>query len=250
MLIIPAVDLKDGKCVRLEQGEVQRETVFSHHPAEIAKRWERLGGELLHIVDLDGAFAGSPRNKEVIEEIRQEIRIPIQLGGGIRELDVIEQYLALGINRVIIGTAAYQREEFVSEACGRFPGQILVGIDARNGNVAIKGWAEQTDLTAVALAHRCEHAGAAAIVYTDIQRDGMLRGINLAATKALARELSIPVIASGGVANMEDITALIPLAREGVVGVIVGRALYEGKLDLSEAIRAAKENALEYFQKI
>lgn len=249
MLIIPAIDLKDGKCVRLEQGELQRETVFSHSPPEIAKNWERLGGELLHIVDLDGAFAGIPRNKEVIEEIRQAIHIPIQLGGGIRDLGVIEQYLAMGINRVIIGTAAYQREEFVSEACSRFPAQILVGIDARNGNVAIKGWAEQTELSAVALARRCERAGVAAIVYTDIQRDGMLTGINLAATKALAQEISIPVIASGGVANMEDILGLMPLAPEGVVGVIVGRALYEGKIDLSEAIEAVRRNTLEECQK-
>jgi len=240
MLIIPAVDLKDGKCVRLKQGELQRETVFSRSPAEVAKRWERLGGELLHVVDLDGAFAGVPRNKEVIEEIRQEIRIPIQLGGGIRDLGIIEQYLGLGINRVIIGTAAYQQRELVSEACGHFPGQILVGIDARDGKVAIKGWAEQTDLPSVALAQRCERAGVAAIVYTDIQRDGMLTGVNLAATKALAREISIPVIASGGVARMKDIMDLLPLAEDGVMGVIVGRALYEGKIDLGEAIQAAK----------
>jgi phosphoribosylformimino-5-aminoimidazole carboxamide ribotide isomerase len=245
MLIIPAIDLKDGRCVRLQQGELQRETVFSHNPPEMAQNWEQLGGEFLHIVDLDGAFSGIPRNKGVIEEIRRAIQIPIQLGGGIRDLETIEQYLVLGVNRVIIGTAAYQEEGFISEACARFPGQIVVGIDARNGSVAIKGWAEQTDLSALTLARRCEQAGVAAIVYTDIQRDGMLTGINLAATQALAREISIPVIASGGVAKMEDIVGLMPLAQDGVVGVIVGRALYEGTIDLREAIRVAKKKRVE-----
>lgn len=245
MLIIPAIDLKRGKCVRLEQGEMERETVFSHHPPEIASKWEGLGAELLHIVDLDGAFSGTPRNKEVIKEMRQAIHIPMQLGGGIRDLDVIEQYLAMGINRVILGTAAYQQEQLLSEACLKFPGQILVGIDARNGKVAIKGWAEQTDLAAVALAHRCEREGVAAIVYTDIQRDGMLTGVNVSATRALAQEISIPVIASGGVAKLEDIIELMPLAQEGVVGVIIGRALYTGKIDLEEAIGLAKKSSTE-----
>lgn len=242
MLIIPAIDLKEGKCVRLEQGEKQKETIFSLHPPEVARKWEGLGAKMLHLIDLDGAFSGSPKNKEVIKEIRKEIRIPIQLGGGIRTLENIEHYLSLGINRVIIGTSAYKQTGFLSEACLKFPDQIVVGIDARNGKVAIKGWTEQTELSAIALAKQSEKEGVAAIIYTDIQRDGMLTGINLPATQMLAQAVSIPVIASGGVATTEDIKGLLPLAKNGVKGVIIGRALYEGKIDLTEAIRVAKEN--------
>ena len=245
MIVIPAIDLKNGKCVRLKQGEMNRETVFSNHPPEVARHWEAMGAEMLHLVDLDGAFFGSPGNKEVIEEIRQEVRIPLQLGGGIRTLEVIEEYLNLGINRVILGTAVCQQKNFLKEAALNFPDRILVGIDARNGKVAIKGWAEQTDLSAIELARRSEKEGAAAIIYTDIQRDGMLRGINLKATQVLAQSVSIPVIASGGVARLEDIKRLMPLTKDGVTGVIIGRALYEGKIDLKEAIGVTKRSFSE-----
>jgi phosphoribosylformimino-5-aminoimidazole carboxamide ribotide isomerase len=245
MLIIPAIDLKNGKCVRLEQGEMRKETVFSHQPPEIARNWEALGAEMLHLVDLDGAFSGAPQNKEVIQEIRQAVSIPVQLGGGIRTLEVIEQYLNMGINRVILGTAAYQQKNFFCEASLNFPDQILVGIDARNGKVAIKGWSEQTDLSAIELAKRSEKEGVAGIIYTDIQRDGMLTGINLSATKTLAQAVSIPVIASGGMATIEDILNIMPLSKDGVTGVIIGRALYAGKIDLGEAIQVAKKNAIE-----
>ncbi|MFH0811570.1 MAG: 1-(5-phosphoribosyl)-5-[(5-phosphoribosylamino)methylideneamino]imidazole-4-carboxamide isomerase [Pseudomonadota bacterium] len=240
MLIIPAIDLKNGKCVRLEQGVMEKETLFSHHPREIARQWEALGAEMLHLVDLDGAFSGIPQNKVVIQEIRQAVTIPIQLGGGIRTLDVIEQYLSMGINRVILGTIAYQQKAFLSEACLQFPDRIVVGIDARNGKVAIKGWAEQTDFSAIELARRCEHEGAAAIIYTDILRDGMLTGVNLSATRMVAQAVSIPIIASGGVATIEDIRKLMPLTNDGVRGIIIGRALYEEKIDLKEAIWVAK----------
>lgn len=245
MLIIPAIDLKNGKCVRLEQGEMRKETVFSHQPPEIARNWEALGAEMLHLVDLDGAFSGAPQNKEVIQEIRQVVSIPVQLGGGIRTLEVIEQYLNMGINRVILGTAAYQQKNFFCEASLNFPDQILVGIDARNGKVAIKGWSEQTDLSAIELARRSEKEGVAGIIYTDIQRDGMLTGINLSATKTLAQAVSIPVIASGGMATIEDILNIMPLSKDGVTGVIIGRALYAGKIDLGEAIQVVKKNAIE-----
>jgi len=244
MLIIPAVDLKNGKCVRLEQGEMRKETVFSHHPPEVAKNWESLGAEILHLIDLDGAFSGRPQNKGVIQEIRQQLHIPIQLGGGIRTLDAIEGYLNMGIDRVVIGTAAYQQPGFLAEACLNFPDRILVGIDARNGKIAIEGWTEQTSFSAVAFAHRCENEGVTAIIYTDIQRDGMLTGVDFFATQKLAQAVSIPVIASGGVAAVEDIIRLLPLAQDGVMGVIIGRALYEGKIDLGEAIRVVKKNFL------
>ncbi|MBW1678889.1 MAG: 1-(5-phosphoribosyl)-5-[(5-phosphoribosylamino)methylideneamino]imidazole-4-carboxamide isomerase [Deltaproteobacteria bacterium] len=241
MLIIPAIDLKNGKCVRLEQGEMRKETVFSHHPPEIARNWEALGAEMLHLVDLDGAFSGAPQNKEVIQEIRQAINIPIQLGGGIRTLKTIDLYLKMGIDRVILGTIAYQHKKFLSEACSIFPSQIVVGIDARDGKVAIKGWAEQTHLSAIDLARRCEKEGVAAIIYTDIKRDGMLTGVNLSATRMVAQTVSIPVIASGGVATLKDIVNIMPLAEDGVMGVITGRALYEGTIDLAEALQVVKK---------
>ena len=242
MLIIPAIDLKNGECVRLEQGELERTTVFSHYPPEVAQKWEALGAEMLHLIDLDGAFAGTPQNKAVVKEIRQATRIPVQVGGGIRTIESIEEYLNLGINRVILGTAVYQQKNLLSEACARFPDQIVVGIDARNGKVAIKGWAEQTDLSAVQLAKHSAKQGVAALIYTDIQRDGMLTGINLEATRLLARSVSIPVIASGGVATIEDIKNLLPLTKDGIKGVIIGRALYKGTIDLKEALRVVKRN--------
>jgi phosphoribosylformimino-5-aminoimidazole carboxamide ribotide isomerase len=240
MIIIPAIDLKDGKCVRLQQGEMDKETVFSTNPPEMAVQWEALGAEMLHLVDLNGAFSGSPENRSVVEQIRKAIQIPIELGGGIRSLETIEAYVSLGINRVILGTIACENPDFLTEACTRFPGRIAVGIDARNGNVAIKGWAEQTELSALELARRCQKKGVTAIIYTDITRDGMLTGVNAAATQELAQAVSIPVIASGGVATIDDIQKLLPLGRDGVEGVIVGRALYAGTISLKEAISLTK----------
>lgn len=240
MLIIPAIDLKAGKCVRLEQGEMARETVFSLHPARIAEQWNSQGAQWLHLVDLDGAFAGEPKNKEAVRDIRASVDLRLELGGGLRTLAAIEGYLRLGIDRVIIGTAAYEQGDFVAQACRAFPGRIAVGIDARDGNVAIKGWAEQTSMPAVELARRCEDQGVTALIYTDIVRDGMLTGVNISATQAFARAVSVPVIASGGVASIEDVVRLKPLEEDGVVGAIVGKALYAGTIDLAEAIRTAQ----------
>jgi phosphoribosylformimino-5-aminoimidazole carboxamide ribotide isomerase len=240
MIVIPAIDLKNGQCVRLEQGLMERDTVYSTNPAATARHWQEEGGELLHIVDLDGAFAGVPKNRAVIEQIVAAIDIPSQLGGGIRDLATIEAYLALGLSRVIIGTAAQRNPQLVSAACQRFPGQIVVGIDAKNGMVAVQGWAEVTDVTAIDLARRFEGDGVAAIIYTDITRDGMLQGPNLDATRQLAEAISIPVIASGGVSSLQDIRDLLAIERFGVAGVITGKAIYSGALNLREAVRVAK----------
>lgn len=240
MIVIPAIDLKDGKCVRLEQGLMERDTVYSEDPAATARRWQDEGGELLHIVDLDGAFAGVPKNRAAIEAIVKAIDIPAQLGGGIRDLATIEAYLALGLSRVIIGTAAQRNPQLVTDACQRFPGQIVVGIDAKNGMVAVQGWAEVTDITAVELAKRFAGDGVAAIIYTDIARDGMLQGPNLDATRALAEAAGIPVIASGGVSSLKDIENLLAIEKYGVTGVITGKAIYSGSLDLREAVKLAK----------
>jgi len=241
MMIIPAIDLKNGNCVRLKQGEMKKETIFSYHPQQVAQEWESLGAKMLHLIDLDGAFKGVPQNREVIKKIRQRISIPIQLGGGIRSLETIEEYIAMGIDRVILGTIAYQGKEFLSEACSKFPGRIVVGIDAREGKVAIKGWSEQTDLSAITFARRCEKEGVAAIIYTDIKRDGMLTGINVPATQIVAREISVPVIASGGVATIKDVLNVISLSKDGIKGLIIGRALYDGSIDLSEALQVVKK---------
>ena len=240
MIVIPAIDLKDGKCVRLEQGLMERDTVYSDNPAATARRWQEEGGELLHIVDLDGAFAGVPKNRGAIEQIVKAIDIPAQLGGGIRDLATIEAYLSLGLTRVIIGTAAQRTPELVTEACRRFPGQIVVGIDAKNGMVAVQGWAEVTGIMAVELAKQFAGDGVAAIIYTDIARDGMLQGPNLEATRALAQAAGIPVIASGGVSNLKDIENLLAIEKYGVTGVITGKAIYSGSLNLREAVRVAK----------
>jgi phosphoribosylformimino-5-aminoimidazole carboxamide ribotide isomerase len=236
MIVIPAIDLKEGKCVRLEQGEMHRDTVFSDTPAEQALTWQQAGAELLHLVDLDGAFAGQPKNKAAIEEILRAITIPAQLGGGIRDIATIEAYLALGLSRVIIGTAAQRNPALVIEACQQFPGQIVVGIDAKNGMVAVQGWAELTDITAVDLAKKFEDCGVSAIIYTDISRDGMMGGPNLEATKSLAEAISIPVIASGGVSSLKDIENLMAIETSGVTGAITGKAIYTGAIDLAEAI--------------
>jgi phosphoribosylformimino-5-aminoimidazole carboxamide ribotide isomerase len=242
MLIIPAIDLKEGKCVRLEQGLMDRATVYSDDPATTAKHWEAQGAELLHVVDLNGAFAGVPKNLEAIKAIRAAIRIPIEVGGGIRDMATIKSLVSIGINRIILGTAAIENPAFVQEACAAFPGKIIVGIDAKDGMVAIKGWAEVTTVKAVDLALQMQEYGVIAIIYTDIKRDGMLTGPNIEATKALAKALHIPVIASGGVHTMKDIEDLLAVRYAGVSGVITGKAIYSGSLDLKEAITFVKLN--------
>jgi phosphoribosylformimino-5-aminoimidazole carboxamide ribotide isomerase len=242
MIVIPAIDLKDGKCVRLEQGLMDRDTVFNDNPGAQAKAWQDQGAELLHIVDLDGAFAGEPKNRSAIEAIVKAITIPSQLGGGIRDIATIEAYLALGLSRVIIGTAAQRNPELVREACLKFPGQIVVGIDAKNGMVAVQGWAELTDITAIDLAKKFEGFGVSAIIYTDISRDGMLQGPNLEATRALAEAVSIPVIASGGVSSLKDIENLMAIESSGVTGVITGKAVYTVAIKLAEAVALTRGN--------
>ena len=240
MIVIPAIDLKEGKCVRLEQGLMDKDTVFNDNPAAQARAWQEQGAEMLHIVDLDGAFAGQPKNRAAIEAIVKAITIPSQLGGGIRDIETIEAYLSLGLSRVIIGTAAQRNPELVKEACARFPGRIVVGIDAKNGMVAVQGWAEVTDITAVDLARKFQDCGVAAIIYTDISRDGMLQGPNLEATKALAEAVSIPIIASGGVSSLQDIRNLMAIETSGVSGVITGKAVYTGAIKLAEAVALTK----------
>lgn len=240
MIVIPAIDLKEGKCVRLEQGLMERDTVFNDYPGAQAQDWQEQGAELLHIVDLDGAFAGEPKNRTAIEAIVRAVSIPTQLGGGIRDLATIEAYLSLGIDRVIIGTAAQRNPELVKEACEKFPGRIVVGIDAKNGMVAVQGWAEITGITAVELARKFEGFGVAAIIYTDISRDGMLQGPNIEATRQLAEAVNIPVIASGGLSTLKDIENLMAIESSGVTGVITGKAIYTGAINLAEAIRIGK----------
>jgi phosphoribosylformimino-5-aminoimidazole carboxamide ribotide isomerase len=242
MQIIPAIDIKDGHCVRLRQGDMQAATVFSEDPAAIARHWLELGAQRLHLVDLNGAVSGRPKNELAIREVVSVIgdEVPIQLGGGIRDLDTIERYLDDGISYVIIGTAAVKNPGFLHDACYAFPGHIIVGLDARDGKVATDGWSKMTGHDVVDLARKFEDYGVEAIVYTDIGRDGMLTGVNVEATAKLARELKTPVIASGGIASLQDIHDLIPFAGDGIIGAIAGRALYEGKLDFREALRVAK----------
>ena len=242
MLIIPAIDLKDGKCVRLEQGLMEKATVYSDDPTTAAKHWESQGAELLHVVDLNGAFAGELKNLDAIRAIRAAIKIPIEVGGGIRDIATINTLAAVGIDKIILGTAAIENPPFVREACERFPGKIIVGIDAKDGMVAIKGWAEVTKVKAIDLAKQMQDQGVIAIIYTDIKRDGMLSGPNIEATKALAEALHIPVIASGGVHTMKDIENLLKVRYSGVSGVITGKAIYSGSLNLREAILFVKLN--------
>ena len=242
MIVIPAIDLKEGKCVRLEQGLMEKDTVFCDNPAEQAREWERQGGELLHIVDLYGAFAGVPKNRDAIAAIVAAVSIPTQLGGGIRDMDTIGAYLGLGLSRVILGTAAQRNPQLVEEACRLFPGRIVVGIDAKNGMVAVQGWAEVTGVTAVELAKRFEGYGVAAIIYTDISRDGMMQGPNIDATRALAEAISIPVIASGGVSSLRDIENLMAIESAGVTGAITGKAIYTGAIKLAEAVALTRKN--------
>lgn len=240
MLIIPAIDLKEGKCVRLERGVMSTATVYSEDPATTANRWQAEGAEWLHVVDLDGAFAREPKNREAIDAIVRSVNIPIQIGGGVRTLDTLSAYLRLGVRRVVLGSAAYSDPALLLEACERFPGQVVLGIDSRKGMVAVEGWSQTTDMDASEFARKFDNFALAAIVYTDILRDGMETGPNIEATRRLAQAVTTPVIASGGVGCLDDIKALHCLERDGVVGVIVGRALYTGNLALSEAIAAAK----------
>ncbi len=238
MLIIPAIDLKDGQCVRLRQGLMEDSTVFSDDPVAVARRWVEAGCRRLHLVDLNGAFAGEPVNGDVVTAIAAAYPgLPIQIGGGIRTLETIEHYLRAGVSYVIIGTKAVKEPAFVAEACRAFPGKIIVGLDAKDGLVATDGWAEVSSVRATDLAKQFESDGVAAIVYTDIARDGMMQGVNVEATVAMARASSIPVIASGGITNMDDIRALNAVAHEGICGAITGRAIYEGTLDVAEAQR-------------
>lgn len=236
MLIIPAIDLKDGKCVRLRQGRMDDSTVFSDDPVAMAAQWVERGARRLHLVDLNGAFAGSPVNGDVVKAIAGAFpRLPIQIGGGIRSRETIESYLNAGVNYVIIGTKAVKEPEFVGRICAEFPGHIIVGIDAKSGLVATDGWAEVSEVKATGLAKQFETLGVSAIVYTDIDRDGMMQGVNLEATVAMARASAIPVIASGGITNLDDIKRLSQVAHEGILGAITGRAIYEGTLDIAEA---------------
>jgi phosphoribosylformimino-5-aminoimidazole carboxamide ribotide isomerase len=231
MILFPAIDLKDGQCVRLKLGEMSQATVFNDDPAAQALAFEGQGFRYLHVVDLNGAFAGKPVNAPAIEAILRAVQMPVQLGGGIRDLATVEMWLGKGIRRVILGTVAVRDPALVREACGRFPGRVAVGIDARGGKVAVEGWAETSELAAVDLARRFEDAGVAAIIYTDIDRDGVLKGLNLPATLALADAVSIPVIASGGLAGLDDIRALLQPQYAKLEGAITGRALYDGRLD-------------------
>ncbi len=250
MLIIPAIDLKDGQCVRLKQGLMEDATVFNNSPAAQAKAWLDQGARRLHLVDLNGAFAGKPVNDGAVRSILEVVdgRIPVQLGGGIRDLDTIERYLDLGITYVIIGTAAVKTPGFLQDACTAFPGHIIVGLDAKDGKVAVDGWSKITGHDVIDLAQKFENYGVEAIIYTDIGRDGMLTGINVEATQKLAQALKIPVIASGGLTNMADITSLCAVEEDGVTGVIAGRAIYDGSLNLgaaqTEADRFAKDAGL------
>ncbi len=240
MLLIPAIDLKDGRCVRLRQGNMDDETVFSDDPLAIARRWVDAGSRRIHIVDLDGAVQGFPVNADIIGRIAETFPdVEIQVGGGIREFETIQTYLDVGVDFVIIGTQAVRAPHFVDDACLEFPGHIIVGLDARDGKVAVEGWSKLSRHDAVDMALRFEEAGVEALVFTDIGRDGMMRGVNTGATRELARQVNIPVIASGGVTSMDDVRDLCDAVQDGVSGAIVGRALYEGKLDLVEAQKLA-----------
>ena len=237
MILFPAIDLKNGEAVRLEQGDMARATIFHRDPAEQARTFAAQGFKYLHIVDLDGAFAGRPMNAAAVERILSAVKIPVQLGGGIRDRATIEAWLGKGVARVIIGTAAVRDPALVKEAAKAFPGRVAVGLDARGGKVAVEGWAKTSELFALEIARRFEDAGVAGIVYTDIARDGMLKGLNLDATIALADALSIPVIASGGFASLDDVRALLAARAQKLAGAIVGRALYDGRLDAAEALK-------------
>ena len=234
------MDLKDGRCVRLSQGRRDQESVYSEHPVEMAKHWESKGAVRVHVVDLNGAVMGKPVHRSLIKEISQSVQIPIEVGGGIRDLATIEDYLSSGVRWVILGTAAFQNRPLIAEACHRFPERVILGIDAKRGKVAVQGWNEVVSLEAIDLAEQFEGMGLSAIIFTDIERDGMGTGLNFQSTRSLVRSTPIPVIASGGVSRIGDIEQLMELEPDGVIGVIIGRALYTGQVDLEEAIRITK----------
>ena len=240
MIIIPAIDLKDGRCVRLAQGDFSRVTVYSDDPVGIAKKWQENGAERIHVIDLDGSWRGSPRNMDVIRDIVAEVGLPIEVGGGIRDMNTIGTYIGMGVKWVILGTMALRDKGFVRKACQTFKGEIILGMDANEGKVSIQGWTEQTSESAVDIAKGYEGYGLAAIIYTDIKRDGMETGVNIEATRELAQSVDIPIIASGGVSGTEDIRRLREVEKFGVIGVIIGRALYSGAVSLKEAISLSK----------
>jgi phosphoribosylformimino-5-aminoimidazole carboxamide ribotide isomerase len=240
VILFPAIDLKNGQCVRLEQGDMARATVFNLEPAAQARAFAAQGFEYLHVVDLDGAFAGQPMNAQAIEAMLEAVTMPVQLGGGIRDLHTVEAWLARGISRVIIGTAAVRDPGLVKSAAEKFPGRVAVGLDARDGKVAVQGWAETSEVTVLEIGERFEDAGVAAIIFTDIARDGLLKGLNLEATIALAERISIPVIASGGFASIDDVNSLLAPRAKKLAGAIVGRALYDGRLDAAAALALIK----------
>lgn len=244
MIIIPAVDIKDGRCVRLLQGRKDAETIYSDDPVQMAKKWESQGAELIHVIDLDGAFQQHPQNSDAIKKTVEQLDIPVQVGGGIRNEKTIRQYIEIGVERVIIGTEAIKNPKLVKKACKAFPEQIVVAIDARRGMVAVEGWTQTTPMKAIDLAKRFEDCGVAAINFTDIDRDGMQTGPNIEETRRIAEAISIPVIASGGVSTIDDIKNLLPLNAMGISGIIIGKALYSGSLDLKEAIALTKNYPL------
>lgn len=242
MLILPAIDIKDGQCVRLYQGAMDKDTVYYESPLEAARHWVEEGAEYLHVVDLNGAVEGRPVHKLEVAAICMGFGVAVELGGGLRSLETVEEAFATGVERVVVGTAAYEDRNFLRAICTKFPAKIVVGIDAREGHVAVKGWKETTSMDAVELAQRCKEDGAARIIYTDISRDGTSLGVNLGETARLARTVKVPVIASGGVASLEDIRRLQALEGEGIEGVIIGRALYRGAFTLREAIAVGRGN--------
>jgi phosphoribosylformimino-5-aminoimidazole carboxamide ribotide isomerase len=246
MIIFPAIDIKDGLCVRLMQGDPDRVTVYGKDPVAVAGHWEQEGAEWLHVVDLDGAFSKTPKNREVISAIVKSVSIPVQVGGGIRDLETIGDYLFRGVQRVILGTLALRRPELVEEACRLYPWRIALGIDARKGQVAIEGWKETTATDAVTLVGQFSHLDLAAVIYTDIHRDGMQSGVNVDGTRRLLESTRLPVIASGGVATLEDVKALLPLVPLGLMGVITGKAVYDGTLKLKEAMAFVRWNLREH----
>ncbi|HEY2628571.1 MAG TPA: 1-(5-phosphoribosyl)-5-[(5-phosphoribosylamino)methylideneamino]imidazole-4-carboxamide isomerase [Usitatibacter sp.] len=241
MIIIPAIDIKDGLCVRLEQGRMDKATVYSNEPAKAATQWTGMGATRLHVVDLNGARAGKPSNEAAIKAIIASVDsdVPVQLGGGIRDLDTIERYLDDGVSYVVIGTAAVKNPGFLHEACDAFPGHIIVGLDAKDGKVATDGWSKLTGHDVIDLAKRFQDYGVEAVIYTDIGRDGMMTGVNIDATVRLAQKLVVPVIASGGLNSLDDVKALMAVEGEGITGCITGRAIYEGKLDFAAAVKLA-----------
>ena len=241
MIIIPAIDLKDGKCVRLSQGRMDQETIYSENPVVMAKHWASKGAERLHVVDLNGAVTGKPFHSTLVKEMIRSVSIPVEVGGGIRNPETIDDYLSSGAGWVILGTAALRNRVLLKEACQQFPGKVIIGIDAKEGKVAVEGWREVASIETIELVKEFEGMGLSALIFTDIERDGMSTGLNLESTRNLSRSTSIPVIASGGVSRIEDIVKLMELESDGVIGVITGRALYAGSLDLEEAIRLTKQ---------